>query len=389
MRRPSLLRVLAVVSIGATVALAGTGEAATLFGLTADGLRILQFDSATPQTIDRGVALTGLAPGERIAGIDVRPATGQLYGLGIVSGSPDTARLYRIDRRTGVAAAIGAGFATDLAAPAYGVDFNPVVDRLRVVNSAGDNLRVNPSNGNRADSPTPDSPLSTPTVVAVAYDRNTAGTTLTTLFGIDTTTDQLVRIGGIDGSPSPNQGLVTNVGPLGVNATGDAGFDIDTAGNAFAALAVGGQTGLYTVSLTSGAVTLVGPIGDGSTPIGGLTATSDVTVVISPATGSYATTQGFDLELFVDAPGRAITGGSVKFDGIDVTGLLAGCLVPGTQVTSGGLALRCPGLSGATFGAAGAGPHTLTATILFSGGGTSGSSATSTVTYTIIPTTEP
>jgi hypothetical protein len=377
---------LALVSIGAVAGLAGQADAATLYGLTTDGLRILRFDSATPQTIDRGVAITGLGAGERIAGIDVRPATGQLYGLGIVTGGTDTARLYRINPRTGAATAVGAAFATDLTAAAYGVDFNPTVDRVRAVNDAGDNLRVNPNTGVRADSPTPDTDLSIPTVAAVAYDRSTAGATVTTLFGIDSTTDQLVRIGGVDGSPSPNLGAVTNIGPLGVNALGDAGFDIDPAGNVFAALTVGGQTGLYTVSLATGAATLVGAIGDGTTTLAGLAAASDVAVVISPATGSYATTQGFDLELFVDAPGRTITGGSITFDGVDVTGPLGGCLVPGTQVTSGGLALRCPGLSGAILGA---GTHTLAATLTFSGGGTSGSSATSSVTYTIIATTEP
>jgi hypothetical protein len=380
----SWLPLLSLVLVATMAGVAGRAEATTLFGLTGDGLRILEFDSAAPQTIVRGAGISGLGVGERLAGIDVRPANGELYGLGVVTGTSDTIRLYRIDPRTGSAALLGTGLTVGTAS-AYGVDFNPVSDRLRVVNSSGANLRLNPNNGAVAG-------LDTGTsmgLVGVAYDRNTAGATLTTLFAIDSAADRLVRIGGVDGSPSPNGGVVTTIGLLGVDAVGDAGFDIDAAGTAFAALTVGSQTGLYTVSLATGTVTLVGPIGDGTTPLAGLTAASDVRVVISPATGSYATTQQFDLELFVDAPGRTITGAVVTFDGVDVTGSLLGCLKLGFQVPSGGLAVRCPGLSGALLSA---GVHTLAATLTFSGGGLAGTvapSATASVTYTIVPTVEP
>jgi hypothetical protein len=45
-----------------------------------------------------------------------------------------------------------------------------------------------------------------------------------------------------------------------------------TSGSAFAALTVGGTTGLYSINLTSGAATLVGTIGSGAVPVAGLTA---------------------------------------------------------------------------------------------------------------------
>src|SRR4051812_33031925 len=91
---------LAVV-LGAAVLLAGsTAQAATVYGLTSTG-SLVQFNSATPGTIARSVPVTGLQPGETLQGIDFRPATGQLYGLG--SGS----RLYVIDINTGAATQVG------------------------------------------------------------------------------------------------------------------------------------------------------------------------------------------------------------------------------------------------------------------------------------------
>ena len=110
-------------------------------------------------------------------------------------------------------------------------------------------------------------------MTAVAYDRNFAGTTLTTLFGIDRGSNRLVRIGGVDGNPSPNLGAVTSVGSLGVVVDGatDAAFDISGAtGTAYAALFVGGVARLYTINLVTAAATLVGTIGDGTLPLRGL-----------------------------------------------------------------------------------------------------------------------
>ena len=64
----------------------------------------------------------------------------------------------------------------------------------------------------------------------------TAGTA-TTLYGIDTVANQLVRIGGVDGTPSPNGGTITPVGPMGsINAVSIGGFDIGQDGQALATL---------------------------------------------------------------------------------------------------------------------------------------------------------
>jgi len=79
------------------------------------------------------------------------------------------------------------------------------------------------------------------------------------LFGIDSGRDTLIRIGGVDGTPSPNGGQLFTIGALGVNATGFGGFDIQGGSNtAYSVLRVGGIATLVTVNLTTGAVMQVG-----------------------------------------------------------------------------------------------------------------------------------
>ena len=90
--------------------------------------------------------ITGLAPGDRLVGIDFRPATGQLYGLGTLGGGAGLAQLYIIDTETAVATPVGVRNAM-LVGTSFGFDFNPVPDRIRVVSNLGPNLRLNPDNG--------------------------------------------------------------------------------------------------------------------------------------------------------------------------------------------------------------------------------------------------
>ena len=93
----------------------------------------------------------------------------------------------------------------------------------------------------------------------------------TTLYDIDYTTDRLVTQGSVNFPPgtSPNTGTLFDVGPLGVNTSALLGFDISAlSGIAFASLTpVAGAafSSLYTINLASGAATLVGTIGGGST----------------------------------------------------------------------------------------------------------------------------
>src|SRR5262249_44344047 len=145
--------------------------------------------------------------------------TGQLYALA-VNGA--IAHLYTLNTTTGVAAQVGGNIALPqsvgvVAGVAHGFDFNPTVARTRVVADSRGNFRLNPDNGAVAgvDVALPAGAV----VVGAAYDRNFASippppATATTLYGIDANTDQLVTIGGVNSTPSPNTGQVTAVGVL-------------------------------------------------------------------------------------------------------------------------------------------------------------------------------
>lgn len=84
------------------------------------------------------------------------------------------------------------------------------------------------------------------------------GATTTTIYAIDYGRDVLVTMA------DPNSGVMTTVGALGVNTTGDVGFDIaGNNGSAYVTLTVGGGfTGstLYQMNLVSGALFPVGGV---------------------------------------------------------------------------------------------------------------------------------
>ncbi|WP_462255286.1 DUF4394 domain-containing protein [Ferruginibacter sp.] len=206
---------------------------------------LLIFNLTTPAT-PVTKAITGLQAGENILGIDIRPATGQLYALG------STSRLYTINMSSGAAAVVGtAPFATALAGTSFGFDFNPTVDRIRVVSNTGQNLRLDPNTGLIA---AVDGALNpgTPAASAAAYTNNFAGTTATTLFVIDPSTDKLYT------QVPPNNGTLVEVGALGANVETDNGFDIGGRTNlAYALLTVGTTTKIYSINLSTGAATSV------------------------------------------------------------------------------------------------------------------------------------
>jgi hypothetical protein len=248
-------------------------------GLTANNV-LVSFDNARPNVVLDRQKVTGLDRGDRLVGIDYRPATGTLYGVGRGES------VYTINAVTGVATKIGSGLDTPLSDTAsYGVDFNPVVDRLRVVNTEEQNLRINQLTGAIVDSDlvTAGTQLDTslvyngadvsaginPQIAAAAYTNSFAGASTTTLYALDAATGNLVTVGGVNGTPSPNGGLLNTVGSLGVSFTSVAGFDIATQGGvetAYAVLKVAGQPGtrLYTVNLGTGASTFVSRVGGGA-----------------------------------------------------------------------------------------------------------------------------
>ena len=71
------------------------------------GYNLVPFDLANPSVVDGFfIGISGVTAGETLVGIDFRPLNGLLYGLGENSAT-DTATLYVISTRTGVAAAVG------------------------------------------------------------------------------------------------------------------------------------------------------------------------------------------------------------------------------------------------------------------------------------------
>ena len=238
--------------------------------------RLYFFDTTTPST-GRVVPITGLTqPVEDVIGLDWRPATGELFAVTVPGGILNNALVstYSVDIDTGAATLVGTiagGTIPGAADVPYGADFNPRVDRIRMVGNNNESFRVNPTNGTLAanDSDLTFTAPATGPISAVAYDRNVAPggptappdpTRQTTLFAIDAGADRLDLIGGIDGTPSPNGGAVTSVGPLGVavDNNSDAGLDISPGGAAYAALRTGSLSRLFTIDLTTGAATLVG-----------------------------------------------------------------------------------------------------------------------------------
>lgn len=253
-------------------ALAGAPSAlgATIYGLT--GSSLVRFDSSSPGTIQGSVAISGGQGGFNWQALDCRPATGQLY---LVEGDIDSSagRLYTVNPQTGVATPVGPNFS--FSGSSASLDFNPVVDLARVVTPVDENFRLNPTSGAK----TTDANLAfaagdpnagqNPSVRGIAYTNNVPGAASTTLFGIDSVLDVLVRL------DSPNAGTLNTVGPLGVNFnTVDSGFDVAPNGTAFAAEVVTSPSTnsfLYAIDLVNGQATSLGQIGSGLS-IRGLTA---------------------------------------------------------------------------------------------------------------------
>jgi hypothetical protein len=233
---------------------------------------------STPRAIIRArQAIAGLAPGEVLVGIDFRPSTGVLYGIGRI-GSDATGQLYTIDVTSGAATAVRMR-AVPLNGAAFGVDFNPVPDLIRIVSDTGQNVRLNPVTAAVAP-PGPDTNLTYPAagdpnagrvpgVVAVAYlnpDRSLNTNTL--LYDIDA--DRAADPGAVAGDVlaaqvPPNGGVLNTLGRLGVDATDFVSFDIGPNNEALAAIQPVGSpfSRLYVIDLTSGVAIDIGQIGTG------------------------------------------------------------------------------------------------------------------------------
>ncbi len=227
-----------------SMALADNHAAPGAIGLSGD---------KTLHTIDSGsaaVTATMEVQGvERLLGIDLRPATGQLIGV------TETFDIVEIDPATGAASVLST---MDMPLPLEAgrpviVDFNPKADKLRFMTGTT-NHRVDVDSG----AVTVDGSLAfeandmhageAPDVVAAAYLNAYGKPETTAMYDIDATIVALLQ------QTSPNDGTLAAIGKLAIDPADAYAFDIatDAAGNNTAWLVAGGQ--LHTVSLASGEV---------------------------------------------------------------------------------------------------------------------------------------
>jgi Domain of unknown function (DUF4394) len=216
--------------------------------------QLISFNARNPERIKTITSITG-TNGATLRGIDFRPKTGDLYGV----GSDNI--VYRVNPTTGIAIAEGPAFTPALNGTSYGVDFNPAADAIRVVSDAQQNLRLNPDAGTA----TQDMNLNPgmPQVVAAGYENSSFSFTqpaATTLHVVDAASDQLFT------QTPPNNGTLINPRKLrGVDVGLNAGFDIAGDGNmGFLSNARSGRgTELYTVDVPTGKTKSLGRIGGG------------------------------------------------------------------------------------------------------------------------------
>ena len=230
-----------------TALLAPAGaSAATIFGVDENN-RLVTFDSTAPGTFTSSIKITGT--NSSIEALDFRPLDGTLYGLGV------DRIVYTINAFTGVATAASAVLGIE--GTVFGFDFNPTIDRVRIVSNTDNNYVYNPNDGSLTGAPTtsalayaPGDPNAgrDPGVSAAAYTTSSFGApgTSTQLYVIDTDQDVLAR-------QNNNGGVLTTVGGLGPDLGSRTSFDI--AGNdAF----VFNGTSLYSVSLSNGNLSSLG-----------------------------------------------------------------------------------------------------------------------------------
>lgn len=280
------------------------------------------------QIVGTPVNITGLQIGESILAIDYRPATGILYGVG------STSRLYILNPLTGAARAVSStAFTPAISGAIAGFDFNPTVDRIRLITKSGQNLRINPENGTVVAVDGNINGVASAILGEVAYTNNTQSAATTELFDVDFNAGKLYK-------QDANVGTLTFVGDLGVRAiptilptfstayannitnNRPGGFDIAPTGQALVVFnnnsvpqipsggistgpnvpssnvnAVSGTPTLFQIDLATGKATDLGLV-PFIAPSNGLAANSLIGLAIAPESVAYAVDETNGLMIF-------------------------------------------------------------------------------------------
>ncbi len=246
---------------------------------------LLRFNAGQPQQVRDRKPLQGLRPNERVLGIDFRVARGELYALG------SSGQLYRIDVAQARAVPVGSPSVLPSAgATEWAFDFNPTVDRIRVANNAGFNLRLHPDTGAAVDAdpnqpgvqfdgrlaydPKDTNDDEKPRIVGAGYTYNKTNDKITTNYALDGELGTLVHQGSKEGvTPvvSPNTGRLYTVGKLGIGSFAHATFDIsDLSPTAYAGVhnKDSKATRWHRVDLVTGKATYIGTVGGGEPLVG-------------------------------------------------------------------------------------------------------------------------
>lgn len=195
--------------------------------------------TTTPNTL-------ALEPDEIIQDIDYRNSEGVLYALTKLSGK---GYIIRIEPSSGVILRVSTlvteGTTTQivLSDASYTIDFNPVVDRLRVIGSNGSNLRVDVSTG---DTLTDTNIQSGNTITGAAYeDSFSSAGRGTQLFTLDSSMDRVnLQNPPNDGTQSSPKSLLGSTNVESIN-----GYDINPSNNTgLALLTVGGSQQFYNIN---------------------------------------------------------------------------------------------------------------------------------------------
>ena len=224
----------------AALTVSSGASAATIFGVDENN-QLVSFDSATPGTFLSSTAITGVT--SSLQGLDFRPLNNVLYGLG------SDHVIYTINTMTGAASAVSS--ALNIMGSEFGFDFNPSIDRLRIVSNTNQNYVFNPNDGSLSTvTPVAYAAGDTnfgkdPDVTGLAYSSAAFGGS-TQLYSIDTANDVL-------DTQANSAGTLATVGSLGVNLGSRTSFDISGSD----AFAFNGTT-LYRANLQTGALTSLG-----------------------------------------------------------------------------------------------------------------------------------
>jgi len=219
------------VSAATTLSASTTAQATTMppvfiFALTSDNtLYVLPPNSITPTYLSLG-RVTGIG-GFDLIGIDFRPADKKLYALS------DGGSLYTINFNVSPPTATLVSALTPRFPSGFQslMDFNPVVDAIRLIGGDTQNYAVVKGANGILNTTAVQTSLTyaagdvnagkTPKVTGGAYNNNVAGATTTLFYAMDYDQDTLVTIADKNnGSSNTGGGRLQTIGPL-----------VDSAGN--------------------------------------------------------------------------------------------------------------------------------------------------------------